>query len=519
MAEAQVFSWLRPKKGLYDFGVNKNNVPSEPQVAIQSWLRPALTPVGANADFHRYKQTLDDISSTLRTSGLENQAIDMALEGFPSADPAARSRRAGFAVESLRVEIVRHIHGLSSFRKASAMVCASDLLSDFCGLRDLEGVKRSSRSTLERRSKIFSEEQLRRLLATLTEVCGNSDLAGSVGLPEAVPMDVCLVDGTCLEANIHFPVDWVLLKDVSTTLLKALKLMREEGVKARMPEQPEAFARQMNRLCMEMTHARRRKDARKRRKSILRRMKKLLRTIGAHAARHREKLLAEHPRTRWSPAQAGRICERIEGKLGQIDTVIRQAHERIIGGRKVDNKDKVLSVHESDAHVIVRGKAGKEVEFGNTLFISENAGGYITDWRLYPEQAPAEGEQLAESLRRQEEYDLDDPVRAVCADRGFSSKKVSKLLEEKDIYDATCPRAPADMAGRMGEQEFASLQRRRGGTESRIATLRNIWLGGRVRAKGHTHRALAVGWGVLAHNLWFVARKLAQSRKAMAEAA
>ena len=68
---------------------------------------------------------------------------------------------------------------------------------------------------------------------------------------------------------------------------------------------------------MEMTHARRRKDARKRRKSILRRMKKLLRIIGGHAARHREKLMAEHPRTRWSPAQAARICERVEGKLGQ----------------------------------------------------------------------------------------------------------------------------------------------------------------------------------------------------------
>ncbi len=360
---------------------------------------------------------------------------------------------------------------------------------------------------------------MRRLLATLTEVCGNADLAGTLGLPEAVAMDVCLVDSTCLEANIHFPVDWTLLKDACLPLLKALKLIRGEGVRARMPEEPEAFARQMNRLCMEMTHARRRKDARKQRKSILRRMKKLLRVIGAHAARHREKLLAEHPRTRWTPAQAALICERVEDKLGQIDTVIRQAHERIIGGRKVANKDKVLSVHEPDIHVIVRGKAGKEVEFGNTLFISENTEGYITDWKLYRGQAPGEGEQLAESLLRQEAYDLDDPVRAVCADRGFSSKKLSSLLEEKGIYDATCPRDPAEMAGRMGEEEFASLQRRRGGTESRIATLRNIWLGGRVRAKGHAHRALAVGWGVLAHNLWFVARKLAQSRKALAEAA
>lgn len=35
-------------------------------------------------------------------------------------------------------------------------------------------------------------------------------------------------------------------------------------------------------------------------------------------------------------------------------------------------RDKILSVHEADLHVIVRAKAGKEVDFGNTLFIAEN---------------------------------------------------------------------------------------------------------------------------------------------------
>jgi hypothetical protein len=45
---------------------------------------------------------------------------------------------------------------------------------------------------------------------------------------------------------------------------------------------------------------------------------------------------------------------------------VKQAHERIIGGRKVNNKDKILSLHETEVHIIVRGKSGAEVEYGNT---------------------------------------------------------------------------------------------------------------------------------------------------------
>lgn len=34
---------------------------------------------------------------------------------------------------------------------------------------------------------------------------------------------VCLFELPCQEANIHYPVDWVLLKDVAQKILKALK--------------------------------------------------------------------------------------------------------------------------------------------------------------------------------------------------------------------------------------------------------------------------------------------------------
>lgn len=513
MTEGGIKTSLRPKKGLYNFGVKKKTVPFEEQVAIQSLLRPALTPVGANIDYRRFKDTLDDISNALTGSSLESQAMELALEDCTSTDPSARARRARFAVESLRLEILRHLLGRPSLRAFSVMVYQSDLLADFCGLLSLEGINKASKSTLDRRSRLFSEDQLRQLHQTIVEVCGNSELVDLVGLSEAVCMETCLVDSTCLEADIHYPVDWVLLRDVSQTLLKAMKLIRREGVRCRMPMEPEGFAQEMNQLCIKMTHARRQPDAKRNRKKILRQMKKLLRTIGEHARRHEAKLRTHRSMTPWSHRQMEQICERIHEMLGKLDTVIKQAHERIIGGRKVSNEDKLLSVYNDDVHVLVRGKAGKEVEFGNTLFLNENAQGMVLDYRLYREQAPAEHKQVKESLERVKNYHVDDFIAEVCSDRGASAKSLSKQLESQGIYDATCPKSVRALRERMQEEPFRCLQKRRGSTEGRIGIVKNKFMGGRILAKSFERRAQAVGWAVLAHNLWFIAKACAQERE------
>jgi hypothetical protein len=474
-------------------------------------LCPEPTNVICNADYARLAAQVADIESALRDSGIEAQAVEMALENHPGLDEAAQARLRRFAVESVRAEVLRRLQNTPSFRSFSVSVACSTLLARFCGLLEIDGIRRSSKSTMERRSKLFSAEQWQTLNRTLLEVCGSEDLCGDIGLAEPVAMDVCLVDTTCLEANIHFPVDWVLCRDVSMTLLKAIKLIRGAGVLCRMQCTAEQLGREMSKLCIAMTNARRGKDSRRERKRLLRAMKPLLRRIGKHARSHLDKLLAHRSGTRFSERQAARIAERVEEKLGQIELVISQAHERIIGERPVADKDKILSVHEADVHVIVRGKAGRAVEFGNTLFIAENAAGLITDWALYRERAPSEPKQLAQSLKRQNACDL-DPIEAVATDRGFSSKATSSLLEDLEAYDACCPRNIQSLGERMSEERFAALQRRRASTEARIAILRNNLLGGRLRAKGYENRARAVGGAVLAHNLWMIARKLAAQR-------
>jgi hypothetical protein len=480
------------------------------QIAIQSLLRPALTPVRRCKDYAVFEQTVQNIDRFLSDSELESQVIDMTLEGWEECSAKDQHRRAVYAVRALRVEVLRFLLGGISFRGMSKQLGSSELLADFCRMREMDGIRNISKSNVERYSKLFSEEQVRGLHQTLCEVVGNRDLADWAGLEQPFEMGTCLIDGTCLEANIHFPVDWVLLKDVASTLLKAIKLIRQAGLRHRMPQEPEWYARQMNGLCMRMTHSRRRAHSRKDRKKILREIKKLLRTVGGHALRHRDLLEQLWEQSGYSVKQAERIMARIEAMEAQIPAVIRQAHERIIGERQVPNAEKILSVHEPDVHVIVRGKAGKDVEFGNTLFLCESAEGLLLDWKLYRDRAPSEYVQMKESLERQNAFDLEQPIEAVVADRGFASKAARRLLAGQDIYDAAAPRRVDAMIERMQEPRFVRLQRRRAGTEGRIGTLKNRWQGGRLRAKGFDHRALAVGWSVLSHNLWQIAKRLAQ---------
>lgn len=482
-------------------------------IAIQSWLRPALTPVMANKDFAVFREQLQKVGGLLEGSFLEEMAMDFAVVGQEGASARHRCRRKEFALKALRVETLRMLLGNPSFRQFSKTVASSELLADFCGVLRVDGIRGISKSTLERASKFFTAEQARWMNQVLIEMGGGEkERAQELGLESPVQTEVCLVDTTCLETNIHFPVDWVLLRDVARTLLKATKLIREAGLLCRMPCEPEQFARQMNRLCIEMTHSRRKQDGRKARKRVLRKMKPLLRMVAEHARRHRDRLECNYARTDYSRAQAVQIIARVDRMLAQVPAVITQAHERLIGERVVPSEQKLLSVHEPDVNVIVRGKAGREVEFGNTLFLAESAQGLILDWELHRHKAPPEWRQLQESIDRQNTFDLPTEISAACGDRGFSASAGKAALLAGDIYDAVCPRNPAELKRRLQEPQFVRLQRRRGSTEGRVAILKQR-CARRLRCRGFAHRYLAVAWVVLGHNLWVVARMLIKQEK------
>jgi len=502
--------------------VNKNNeVFCAQTLAVQSFLRPALTPVLRNRDYERLVSDLEQLDRHLIDSGLERLAVSFGLSQLPQGACATqRSRKAEFSVYALRVELLRHSLGLPGFEAFSMTLASSDLLSDFCGCRSLLGVKWTSKSSLHRASIFFTDEQLREFNTRLVQQACDQTYCLQLGLEEAEDLSVCLVDSTCLEANIHYPVDWVLLRDVTRTLLKAVKLIRGESLLHRMPDSPDHLLRRMNKLCIQMTHTRGKKGAAKARKKILRKMKKLLKRIGGHAQRHRDLLDTHFLQTRLSRARADQVIARIDEQLALLPQAIAQAHERIIGERLVSNKEKILSVYEGDITVIVRGKAGAQTEFGNELFIAENPSGLLIDYMLYGKSAPSEGDKLIESVQRQQSLKTEQSLEAAVGDRGYDGRLTLNALQAEGLTSHICPKNPAELEARLKEPEFCRWQTRRAGTEARIAILKNHG-GGRVwRAKGLENRKLAVGWSVLAHNLAWISRKVRKQREeALGEAA
>jgi hypothetical protein len=296
--------------------------------------------------------------------------------------------------------------------------------------------------------------------------------------------------------------------------MKATLLIRKAGLRGRM-EPPEEFLRRMNRLSIQMSQQTRRAGRKQGRKRVLRHMKKLVGVVRTHARRHRDLLEQQWPRTEWTRAQVEQILRRIDGVLELLPRAQKQAHERIIGGRPVANAEKILSLYDPEVRVIVRGKAGAEVEFGNTVLVGENRQGIILDYEFFRECAPADSQILFGSLLRVWEA-TGHHVGAVVTDRGFASADNSRTLKEGRTYDGLCPRKPAELSQRMKEQKFARLQRRRAQTEARIGILKQGFLGRPMRAKGFDHREMALAWGVLTHNLWMLARmRKTQKKKAV----
>lgn len=181
----------------------------------------------------------------------------------------------------------------------------------------MDGVRPASKSTIERFEKMIPSEELSALIHDLNRAMTDEKGAAELIYREtSLKMDEIFADTTCVETNIHFPVDWVLLRDAARTLIKAIILIRQHGLKHRI-EEPQRFMREMNKLCMEMTHIRKKKDAQKVRKTVLRRMKRLTKTIEAHAVNYRCKLEAYWEETDWTYAEAQLVIARMGNILRQ----------------------------------------------------------------------------------------------------------------------------------------------------------------------------------------------------------
>ena len=361
------------------------------------------------------------------------------------------------AVLALRMSILRKRLGLS-LRKFSLALSHSDLYKWFCGINRFYIPNIPGKTKVGNLENYIPEALIQEVEKRLLCAADSCQV-----LDEPLDFSRSYFDCTCIRVNIHYPTDWVLLRDSTLTMMKATTRIRKVGLVHRMPFEPSVFITKMNKLCMEMTFTARRKDAKKLRKKVLRKMKNLLKRVVGHAENHLRLLESNWQTVDISCGQAEQIAKQITDVTSQLVAVIKQAHERIIGERRVDNKDKILSLYEKDVHIVVRRKAGAQVEFGNTLFLAEQQDGLIVDWKLFKQQAPADSKMLKASHKRTVNR-LGHDVTLLSGDRGFDSKANQRYMESNDIFNAVCPRNPQQLIDRLKDDTFRDAQRRRSQT-------------------------------------------------------
>ena len=492
-------------------------------MSIQPEFRPAPIPVVSCANYARYREELEAIDDILVRSGLDDIMVSLALEKRRQSIPEQEERLCDlnrFMRHSLvawRVRLLIPLLDSSAVRDVEKSLADSALHQWFCHIGNLDRINPPSKSTIDRYKKWYDAEQLREAFGILLQKAGAGQLCYDPLIEEAVnilgfemPSDLSEVwfDTTCLKPNIHFPVDWVLLGDAVRTLIKAVAIIRKHGLRNRMPGNgPQDFLTQINRLAIEMPNSRRHKDGKKKRKKVLRQIKKIAKTVEKHARRHLELLENNRTASDLSQGQAAVIVSRINGVLEKLPQAIKQAHERIIGERRVATEDKLLSIYEPETKVIVRGKSGAEVEFGNKLLIGENREGLILHWELF-EEVRSDDKLLAEAIGKTRDA-TGVPVLLVCGDKGFSNKKTRIQLSESEPerIDHIASKSVTEFAEQLEDGEFRASQQRRAQTEGRIGILKNVFMPGRSRSKGLASRRQELEWIMLSHNLRVLACK------------
>lgn len=475
---------------------------------FQPELPQNLPTIHGNVDYREFRELLLGFDRLLASTGLEKQLIESDLEQWqarvgPKATARAQQTREKHSRLALRCNLARLVLQ-EDYRGFASRLADSPLLQYFCDLSQVDQIKIPSKSRLQRYDRWWPENDIRKAIHELMKFGAATPEAA--GLTEPVDLECAFLDTTCLAAPVHYPVDWVLLRDATRTLVKAIELIRAHGLKHRMPA-PKRFLTRINTLCIQMTQVSRAfaKDSQRRRKKTLRQMDRVVGVVRRHAARYRALLDERWAESDWTRPQAEQVLRRMDQVLDQLPQARQQARQRILQGEPVANDEKILSLYEEDIHVIVRRKAGAEVEFGNTLLIAENPQGLILEWELFRESAPADSALLPRALGRLEGA-YGPTLKAIGADRGFDSRTNQTGLAEEEIYNGVCPRDPKQLRQRKGSWKFKRLQRRRAQTEGRIAILKNAFAAGRMRSKGFAHREQTVSWTVLTHNLWVLAR-------------
>jgi IS5 family transposase len=198
--------------------------------------------------------------------------------------------------------------------------------------------------------------------------------------------------------------------------------------------------------------------------------------------------------------KATALVTELERTIGVLEAVVVQTRTRL-AGEVPSGATRIVSLHDTDARPIAKGRLGKPIEFGFKAQVADNTHGIVVDHNVEmgnPPDAPMLGSAIGRIKAR-----FAKVPRSATADRGYGEAKVEADLHELGVQHVAIPRKGRPGAARQSvesSRRFKKLIKWRTGSEGRISHLKHSWGWERTMLDGIDGARTWCGWGVLAHN-------------------
>ncbi len=304
------------------------------------------------------------------------------------------------------------------------------------------------------------------------------------------------MDTTVYETNIHYPTDSSLLWDSFRTVARLARDIQKELPQLELHHR--FHDKKVKKLATYIA-----RNASSKKKSTMRKVKRMY----AELIKKADWIYGVGCNIRDKVFAAGYDVPALVHYLPLVEKIIAQAQRRVILGETVPPDEKLYSLFEEHTELIVRGKAGKPIEFGHKILIAQTGEKYIHHYKVMEKQV-ADKELLAPAIKAHKDLFGGYP-ELLSTDKGFyeDMKQIADL--EKNI-----PVVSIAKKGRRNQaeyerettEEFIDGQRFRAGSEGSISVLKRAFKLGKCFFKGFKNYAASVGFSVLCHNLVLLTR-------------
>lgn len=389
----------------------------------------------------------------------------------------------------LRLMFLKTRHGLSF-----EGVCreAADSLSwrRFC--RVPLGEKMPHPTTLMKTTKRCGPETIEAL---------NEALLAKAHAARVIKTDKVRADTTVVEANVAYPTDSGLLAKGVDQMVRLTRKLHSLGLATRtkMRDRTRSMRRRAHNIGAWLR--RRSEDARDEVYAITAEMVTIAEAAAAEArdvARNARRGLGRVGVEATGKAKAAVVeLERVARLVEQIAAQTRLR----LAGETPPGATRVISLHDTDARPIAKGRLGKPVQFGFQAQVVDNADGVVLDYKVN-QGNPPDAPQLAPAIARIKARFGKAP-RAAAADRGYGEARVEDDLKALGVKTVAIPRKGRPGPTRQKTERargFRKLVKWRTGSEGRISHLKHSYGWNRTLFDGIAGAQTWCGLGVMAQN-------------------